>query len=191
MIDSGNIIHIMEKECPYCGKSCNALKNHVRLASGDGHGSSGEYPPDFNGGQRGESTDSVDSVNSESGGDSVTSTVEFPTAEGVEDSSGPPRESAAGQGNSSGSLDECPRCGSELISGEQLIEEMQQIMRSPDREGQDVLARQLLELNRGANVEKACCEAWNCGFFVNAAGEKREKKKKKESQGFFSRLLGA
>lgn len=36
--------------CPYCGEQVNALKNHVRLSSGGGHGPSGEYPDDFEGG---------------------------------------------------------------------------------------------------------------------------------------------
>lgn len=36
--------------CPYCAKDVNALKNHVRLSSGGGHGPSGSYPDDFNGG---------------------------------------------------------------------------------------------------------------------------------------------
>lgn len=36
--------------CPYCAKECSALKNHVRLASGDGHGPAGSYPEDFEGG---------------------------------------------------------------------------------------------------------------------------------------------
>jgi hypothetical protein len=33
--------------CAYCGEEKRALKNHVRLASGDGHGPSGTYPDDF------------------------------------------------------------------------------------------------------------------------------------------------
>jgi hypothetical protein len=37
----------MVKNCPYCGEEQSALKNHVRLASGDGHGPSGQYPDDF------------------------------------------------------------------------------------------------------------------------------------------------
>jgi hypothetical protein len=36
--------------CPYCGVEKRALKNHVRLSSGDGHGPSGSYPGDFDGG---------------------------------------------------------------------------------------------------------------------------------------------
>lgn len=35
--------------CPYCDEEKSALKNHVRLASGGGHGPSGEYPEDFDG----------------------------------------------------------------------------------------------------------------------------------------------
>jgi len=35
--------------CPYCGEEHRALKNHVRLTSGDGHGPSGQYPEDFPG----------------------------------------------------------------------------------------------------------------------------------------------
>lgn len=37
----------MVKNCPYCGEEQRALKNHVRLAGGDGHGPSGQYPDDF------------------------------------------------------------------------------------------------------------------------------------------------
>jgi len=37
----------MGSECPYCGEGQRALKNHVRLAAGDGHGPSGQYPDDF------------------------------------------------------------------------------------------------------------------------------------------------
>lgn len=37
----------MAKICPYCTEEQTALKNHVRLASGDGHGPSGQYPDDF------------------------------------------------------------------------------------------------------------------------------------------------
>jgi hypothetical protein len=33
--------------CPYCAEEQHALKNHVRLTSGDGHGPSGTYPDDF------------------------------------------------------------------------------------------------------------------------------------------------
>ena len=36
----------MKNECPHCGESYSALKNHIRLASGNGHGSSGSYPED-------------------------------------------------------------------------------------------------------------------------------------------------
>lgn len=38
--------------CPYCGEEQYALKNHVRLASGNGHGPSGTYPEDFEDGPR-------------------------------------------------------------------------------------------------------------------------------------------
>lgn len=34
----------MRGVCPICGKEVGAVKNHVRMASGDGHGRSGEYP---------------------------------------------------------------------------------------------------------------------------------------------------
>ena len=37
----------MAQICPYCSEEQSALKNHVRLASGDGHGPSGQYPDDF------------------------------------------------------------------------------------------------------------------------------------------------
>lgn len=37
----------MKENCPYCSKEKSALKNHVRLASGNGHGPSGQYPDDF------------------------------------------------------------------------------------------------------------------------------------------------
>jgi len=37
----------MAKICPYCGEEQTALKNHVRLASGGGHGPSGQYPDEF------------------------------------------------------------------------------------------------------------------------------------------------
>jgi hypothetical protein len=37
----------MVDDCPYCGEEQSALKNHVRLASGEGHGPSGQYPDDF------------------------------------------------------------------------------------------------------------------------------------------------
>jgi hypothetical protein len=33
--------------CPYCGEDKSAVKNHVRLSSGGGHGVYGEYPGDF------------------------------------------------------------------------------------------------------------------------------------------------
>ena len=34
----------MRGVCPICGKEVGAVKNHVRMTSGDGHGRSGEYP---------------------------------------------------------------------------------------------------------------------------------------------------
>lgn len=37
----------MYQACPYCGGEYRALKNHVRLTTGNGHGSSGQYPDDF------------------------------------------------------------------------------------------------------------------------------------------------
>lgn len=37
----------MVNTCPYCGEEHRALKNHVRLTSGSGHGPSGQYPEDF------------------------------------------------------------------------------------------------------------------------------------------------
>lgn len=37
----------MPQVCPYCKKEYNALKNHVRLSSGNGHGTCGDYPNDF------------------------------------------------------------------------------------------------------------------------------------------------
>lgn len=37
----------MVKTCPYCEEQKSALKNHVRLTSGSGHGPSGQYPDDF------------------------------------------------------------------------------------------------------------------------------------------------
>lgn len=33
--------------CPYCSEPVNALKNHVRLSDGGGHGPSGQYPDGF------------------------------------------------------------------------------------------------------------------------------------------------
>lgn len=40
----------MQEACPYCGEEKSALKNHVRLSSGGGHGPSGSYPDDFEAG---------------------------------------------------------------------------------------------------------------------------------------------
>jgi len=45
----------MSQRCPYCGEEKRAVKNHVRLASGEGHGPSGQYPDDF--GERGDQDD--------------------------------------------------------------------------------------------------------------------------------------
>lgn len=41
----------MTQACPYCDKEVKArgAKNHVRLASGDGHGEQGTVPDDFDG----------------------------------------------------------------------------------------------------------------------------------------------
>lgn len=39
----------MGEICPYCGRETGALKNHVRMSSGDGHGPRGEYPDGFDG----------------------------------------------------------------------------------------------------------------------------------------------
>jgi len=47
----------MVKICPYCSEEQTALKNHVRLASGDGHGPSGQYPDDFEGGSNPDDND--------------------------------------------------------------------------------------------------------------------------------------
>lgn len=33
--------------CPICGRDTGAVKNHVRMASGDGHGPPGQYPDAF------------------------------------------------------------------------------------------------------------------------------------------------
>ena len=34
----------MVTPCPYCGKEQRAVKNHIRLTDGDGHGPAGQYP---------------------------------------------------------------------------------------------------------------------------------------------------
>lgn len=39
----------MDKQCPYCGETQRALKNHVRLTDGKGHGQTGTYPDTFDG----------------------------------------------------------------------------------------------------------------------------------------------
>jgi len=45
----------MSQRCPYCGEEKRAVKNHIRLASGEGHAPSGQYPDDF--GERGDQDD--------------------------------------------------------------------------------------------------------------------------------------
>jgi hypothetical protein len=58
----------MIKRCQYCGEQQTALKNHIRLSSGDGHDSSGTYPDDFEDGNSansdtaGQETDEDDSL---------------------------------------------------------------------------------------------------------------------------------
>lgn len=42
----------MAEICPYCREEQSALKNHVRLTSGNGHAASGVYPDDFESGAR-------------------------------------------------------------------------------------------------------------------------------------------
>lgn len=37
----------MEGRCPYCGKDVGAVKNHIRLTGGGGHGPRGHYPDGF------------------------------------------------------------------------------------------------------------------------------------------------
>lgn len=37
----------MEGRCPYCGKAVGAVKNHIRLTGGGGHGPRGRYPDGF------------------------------------------------------------------------------------------------------------------------------------------------
>jgi hypothetical protein len=90
----------MAKKCPYCGKSQEALKNHVRLASGDGHGEAGEYPPEFNSDSTveqsqstQESTDSVDGVeqspttnSTQESTDSVDGVEQSPTTNSTQES---------------------------------------------------------------------------------------------------------
>jgi hypothetical protein len=46
--------------CPFCGKEYHALKNHVRLASGNGHGPSGQYPKEFESGWNERDKDTVE-----------------------------------------------------------------------------------------------------------------------------------
>lgn len=38
---------MVEMDCPYCGKHSGQINNHVRMSKGDGHGSTGEYPDDW------------------------------------------------------------------------------------------------------------------------------------------------
>ena len=47
----------MKNECPHCGETYSALKNHIRLASGGGHGSSGSYPEEDETNERTENSD--------------------------------------------------------------------------------------------------------------------------------------
>jgi hypothetical protein len=39
----------VDEQCPYCGETQRALKNHVRLTDGKGHGRTGTYPSTFDG----------------------------------------------------------------------------------------------------------------------------------------------
>lgn len=55
------------KTCPYCEEEQSALKNHVRLASGNGHGPSGQYPDDFESGST--STNSTPNTPPDRGGE--------------------------------------------------------------------------------------------------------------------------
>lgn len=57
----------MREPCPYCGDPTGALKNHVRLTSGGGHGPAGQYPDDFDG-----STSPTDSAPDDSVQDATT-----------------------------------------------------------------------------------------------------------------------
>jgi hypothetical protein len=49
--------------CPFCGKEYHALKNHVRLTSGGGHGPSGQYPDEFNSGRNEDTGDAKEVSN--------------------------------------------------------------------------------------------------------------------------------
>ena len=62
----------MIKRCQYCGEQQTALKNHIRLSSGDGHGPSGTYPDDFEDGTSTDLVASQDDVGA-SGGPPTTS----------------------------------------------------------------------------------------------------------------------
>ncbi|MEF8826363.1 MAG: hypothetical protein V5A27_08520 [Halapricum sp.] len=69
--------------CPYCGESQNALKNHVRLSSGNGHGASGEYPADFDaGGTNGSAVATIE--DRDGGGDEFPSEADGSTETGRE-----------------------------------------------------------------------------------------------------------
>lgn len=52
----------MTIKCPYCKdeKKPRGLKNHVRMASGDGHGDSGEIPADYDGPETDGDSDDAD-----------------------------------------------------------------------------------------------------------------------------------
>jgi hypothetical protein len=173
----------MAETCPYCNKETKALKNHVRLATGNGHGPNGEYPPDFDSGSTSstsgstqQSKDGVNSVNnqatpgstqqSKDGVNSVdkqptTSSsvepVEFPTAEGHENTGR----------SSNSSPDTCPRCGDEMIDAEVLFNDLEDLYRDPPNQQTAALVQQFFKLNHGEMVEEACRDVWECGYYID------------------------
>lgn len=75
----------MRQDCPHCGDSFSALKNHIRLASGNGHGSSGSYP-DVETGPNTHSSDhrSEDSTRAKTGEQSDSGAAVIPEQPGQE-----------------------------------------------------------------------------------------------------------
>jgi hypothetical protein len=119
----------MDESCPYCGKETSAMKNHVRLASGDGHGPNGSYPDDFFQSSTEESPDAEpEETNTDETGtddvddagpiqfdpDEVDAAIEAARAEAYQDGTEDGFEAGYSTAEQELAPETCPECGGQL-----------------------------------------------------------------------------
>lgn len=147
----------MDEKCPYCNEEHSALKNHIRLSAGGGHGSNGEYPDDFDGGVNGGQQNTTETEDVEPTGDE-------PPKEEIDDAGGNPTiDDGPPEVDESGA---CPKCNGELMEVDEFSEQLEESYRDASREAKKKIQDTIEQINDSGGAEMLCQNLFRCGYYA-------------------------